>query len=742
MSEKPILLSISMLISGREEMAKSLASLQPLKEAFPCEIVLVDTGCSPEQRALAESYADKVVDYAWNGDFAAARNAGVRETHGEWFMYMDDDEWFEDPQEIIDFFTSDEHTKYNCATYAVRNYFNAQGTMYDDCYPSRLCRREPETKFLGKIHEFLTTYKPPKKVFSTFAHHYGYVYKNEEEKKKHAERNIQPLLEMVEIQPFDPRWIAQLAQEYYNIDRHEDAYEVCRKWLEEQKDLKAHIKYVPTYLGCVYAFALISLHTMGRYEEAERWLEKALQDPLNDHDFMEPTTAFFHAVGARLFAKMGNLEECREHTRKYLDSVRRLQDDKTATEQGSELIVSSVFQENMRYGTALTVIASIILLEDHELAEEVFGILDWNDRRLLNQVDTERNIVDAVSSVDWNPVWTRILQTLVSREDGMREMYVVFLEAELKYKQAGEKEKLMRLRRLVSALDHDHSYILCTKLLWLADNPESQGDPERRQKAEAILDTLFQNHPYEILEIKNEIWNAVRQMELSGESHLLKKMDFSVWRRCLESWCMTASLQELQRWESRISSWKRREDIRYDLFSIKCKEGYLRLYRESAPSFRELEWLLWNYAEEVLDFYGSLYRDTVFEENYERLPEEVQLAFRLKELRDWREEKNDLQALTAVRRCVGVSAILEEAVAAYAGQLRDEIQRQDQEVRDARTELGRLAESLKAAAKKEMEGGRYEAAGEILTQVCKCTPEDREAADMLEEVERLKSGES
>lgn len=737
MSDKPILLSISMLVSGREEMAKSLASLQPLKDAIPCEIILVDTGCSPEQRALAESYADKVVDFTWNGDFAAARNAGVKETHGEWFMYMDDDEWFEDPQEIIDFFTSNEHKKYNSASYAVRNYFNAKGTMYDDSYPSRLCRREPETKFLGKVHEFLTTYKPPKKVFSTFAHHYGYVYKSDEEKKKHAERNIQPLLEMVEIQPFDPRWIAQLAQEYYNVDRQEDAYEVCRKWLEEQKDLKAHIQYVPTYLGCVYAFALISLHTLGRYEEAEKWLDKALHDPLNDHDFMEPTTAFFHVVGARLFAKMGRLEECREHTRKYMDSVKRMRDDKAATERGSELIVSAVFQENLLYGTVLTVIGSIIQLGDYELAEEIFYILDWNDRRLLNQVDTERDIVDAVSSVKQHPVWTRILQTLVSREDGMREMYVVFLEAELKYKQAGEKEKLWRLRRVVSELDCDHSYILCTKVLCLAEDPEGQTDPERIQKAETLLDTLFEKHPYEILEIKNEIWNAVRQTGISMEPRLMK-LDYKTWRRCLESWCMTASLQEMQRWESRVSSWQLTEDIRYDLFRIKCKEGYLRLYQESAPGLGELEWLFWNYAEEVLAFYGPLYKDTAFDENYEILPEEVQLALRLKELRACREKKNDLQALTAARKCIGVSAVLEEAVEAYAGLLRDRIQQQDKEAEEAKAELGRLAESLKAAAKKEIEGGRYEAAREILMQVCRCAPEDREAAAMLEQTEGLK----
>lgn len=46
---KPIL-SISMLISGRDEMEKSLKSLQPFKDAFPCEIILVDTGCNEAQR--------------------------------------------------------------------------------------------------------------------------------------------------------------------------------------------------------------------------------------------------------------------------------------------------------------------------------------------------------------------------------------------------------------------------------------------------------------------------------------------------------------------------------------------------------------------------------------------------------------------------------------------------------------------------------------------------------------------
>ena len=105
MNKEHILLSVSMLISGRDEMRNSLNSLLYFKNAFSTEIILVDTGCNVEQRAFAEKYADKIINFTWCGDFAAARNAGLKEAHGEWFMFLDDDEWFDNPKEIIAFFS-------------------------------------------------------------------------------------------------------------------------------------------------------------------------------------------------------------------------------------------------------------------------------------------------------------------------------------------------------------------------------------------------------------------------------------------------------------------------------------------------------------------------------------------------------------------------------------------------------------------------------------------------------------
>lgn len=736
MNKEKILLSISMLVSGREEMAKSLDSLHYFKEAFPCEIILVDTGCNAEQRALVERYADKVVDFTWCGDFAAARNAGLKEARGEWFMYLDDDEWFENPREIVAFFTSDEHTKYNCASYAVRNYFNFEGTMYDDSYPSRMCRLEPTTRFIGKIHEFISTFKAPKKVFSDFVHHYGYVYKDDAEKQKHTERNIKPLLEMVEQYPMDPRWSGQLAQEYHTVGKYEEAYETSRKWLEEDRKKYAESVNSPIFIGCLYAFALISLDGLKWYDKEEEWLDKALADPILEQAFMEPTAAFFHLVGARVYGKQKKDEQCREHMSKYMDSYRRLKDDRQALERGADLIIASVFQKNLLYGTVLSAIGSLIRVEDYALAEEAFYALEWEDKKLLNQFETERDIVDAVCSVDYHPLWGKILQTLVARDGGMKEMLVAFLDVEVTYKRYYQEEKLSRLRYLVSRLDFEHSYVLCSKILWTKEEPKIKSEEARRQQMEEMLRQLFQKYSHELFEIRTEVWNALEKTGLLPlVDSLVRETDYLVWKHSVEIWCSEADLTSIKNWDARIAGWRQTADIRYDLFGIKCLEGYLYHYKNAELKFLDLEKLLWRYADSVIEFYKPYYKETAFEKVAEALPEDIQLALRLKTLQRYRKQGNDLKALEAVRKCLGVYPALGEVITDYAGMLRDDVKRRDKEAEAARSDLEKVVASLKDMARQRLEQGEPQAAKEILEQVCQCAPEDKEAGELLKQAE-------
>ena len=100
-----IQLSISLLASGRAaSLERCLDSLRPLMMQVPSELIVVFTGTDERVREIAERYTDQVIPFTWCNDFSAARNAGLKAARGEWFMYIDDDEWFEDVSEIIQFY--------------------------------------------------------------------------------------------------------------------------------------------------------------------------------------------------------------------------------------------------------------------------------------------------------------------------------------------------------------------------------------------------------------------------------------------------------------------------------------------------------------------------------------------------------------------------------------------------------------------------------------------------------------
>ena len=729
MKDTSILLSISMLISGKEDMQKSLESLHYFKEAFPCEIILVDTGCSAGQRAMAEQYADKVLDFTWCNDFARARNVGLKEARGKWFLYLDDDEWFDDPQGIIRFFQSGEYKQYHSATYQVRNYFHRDGRIYEDAPVTRMVELEKNTIFVGRIHEYLQPFRFPTKHFADFVHHYGYAYRDEDAKRKHAERNIRPLLELVKEEPGEPRWVSQLVQEYFVIDDYEKAVDVCLSGLER---LKKH-KYVIddwTKVGAVYGCLLMSLEALQRYEEEKHWIKTALAET----QLPEATRAFFYFAGVRLYSKTKEYEKCRNHLEKYVALLKKLKDNREAVDTGTVLITTGAFQKCNFFPALLMGVESAIRMEDYGLAEEAFYLIDWADDRMLQQNAEEKKIVDACCSVEYHPLWVKLLQTLVGREDGMKEMYVVFLETEMVYKQQSETEKLSRLHRLVAELDYEHLYIAYTRILWAEERTDIKSEEQRKAEVYALFEQLFDRYPQEIIQIRAEVFRVAEHLEIDLEP-LLLQVNFRVWRQSLDSWCMEAAPAQIQEWDARMAKWRKQEDIRYGIRVIKCLEGYLRNYRQALLSYDMLGQLLRTYADKVLAFFTPYYKENVFEELPEVLPDEVQLALEWKRLYQYQEEGEDRKALESVRKCLGIYPELDGAVAAYAEMFRDELKKRVSEAKEAQDELLKMAESLKTVAKLRMERGEYEAAKSILQQTQQYVPGDEEITALLQEID-------
>lgn len=231
---KETILTVSMLVSGREETTeKSLLSLQPLREVLGAEIILTDTGCSSEYMEKIRGLADKVLTFQWCNDFAKARNVGLEAASGKWFMFIDDDEWFEDVTPIIEFFQSGEYEEYHQAVYLVRNYDDFDRNSYTDDWISRMIRIEEDTHFEGAVHEYLTPTRGKCKRIEAFVHHYGYVYATEEERQAHFKRNADILKELMIHEPNNMKWPLQMLKELQGVGKYEEIKQVSEESLSK-----------------------------------------------------------------------------------------------------------------------------------------------------------------------------------------------------------------------------------------------------------------------------------------------------------------------------------------------------------------------------------------------------------------------------------------------------------------------------------------------------------------------------
>lgn len=228
-----IQLTISLLVSDRiDTLGRCLASLKPLLRELDSELIIVYTGKNPETRKLAEQYTSHIIPFTWCNDFAKARNAGLIKAKGEWFLYLDDDEWFENTGEIIQFFKSGEYRQYQSADYIQRNYLDWEGISYSDAYVGRMCRLYEETRFIYPIHENLKPFPEPCKRFDTFVHHFGYVGKKDERvQEDKSDRNLSLLIKRLEEEPPSAHLYAQLTQEYAAIREYDTAVRYCREGL-------------------------------------------------------------------------------------------------------------------------------------------------------------------------------------------------------------------------------------------------------------------------------------------------------------------------------------------------------------------------------------------------------------------------------------------------------------------------------------------------------------------------------
>lgn len=241
------------------------------------EMIIVDTGSTDDTVAICESYGAKVLHYEWNEDFASARNFGLQHATCDWILWLDADEVLSEinSEAIRKVLAWDDK---DLGVIGLINYFGDYPVSIDRAYQvqqHRLFRNHIGFKFSGRIHERLNVSElslTEDRVgyVDVFLNHYGYLESVKTNKNK-SERNLNMLLNELELEDANP-WIHyHIASEYNQIGEHQKAYESVNQ------SILAFIKSNQLPPSLLYRLKYETMLSLGSYQGIEPAIDKAIQ---------------------------------------------------------------------------------------------------------------------------------------------------------------------------------------------------------------------------------------------------------------------------------------------------------------------------------------------------------------------------------------------------------------------------------------------------------------------------------
>jgi len=198
------------------------------------EIIIVDTGSTDNTKLVAKKYTDKIFDYEWADNFAAARNYSFSKATMEYIMWLDADDIISDVdiEKIIKLKNNLDH---NMDAVLMKYVLGADeyGHATHCFYRERILKRSKNYQWLGLVHEFV---KVEGNLFQTD------ICIIHSSSKKQSDRNLKILEKIIKSDKnISSRELYYYAKELHNNGKYEEALEYYLKFLDSESPANMYI---------------------------------------------------------------------------------------------------------------------------------------------------------------------------------------------------------------------------------------------------------------------------------------------------------------------------------------------------------------------------------------------------------------------------------------------------------------------------------------------------------------------